>query len=337
MNTLDPPRTQLRKKLLVIGFHQKEEFKVPDPYAEAVWLDEVGSSALDGLLMSVECVLVNFWPKELTPQRVSTMSKLEFIQSGLAGVNQIPFRSLSPKVVVCSNAGAYSEEVAEYAWALVLAAAKRVAKYDRALREEGFVRPPTPFLGKEARILRGKTLGVLGYGGIGRSVARLGTAFGMKVVVYSRQDVGQDGVTDFRGRDGLRAMLPRCDVLVLALPLTKSTAGMVGREELELMREDAVMANVARAEIVDQRALYEHLVKNQEFVYATDVWWARDGQESYVPELPFLKLDNFVGTPHAAGPTAAVGGAPLRLAIENIERFLKGERPRNVVRREEYL
>ncbi|MDA4122754.1 MAG: glycerate dehydrogenase [Thaumarchaeota archaeon] len=327
----------MRKKLLVIGFHQKEEFRVLDPYAEAIWLDEVESGALDGLLPSVGCVLVTFWPKELTTQRLATMSKLEFIQSGLAGVNQIPFRSLSPKVVVCSNAGAYSEEVAEYAWALVLAAAKRVTKYDRALRRAGFVRPPTPFLGKEARLLRGKTLGILGYGGIGRSVAKLGAAFGMKVLAYSRQDVGEDGVTGFMGRDGLRAMLPRCDFLVLAIPLTKSTAGMLGREELELMRKDAVVANVGRAEIIDQSALYEHLVKNEEFVYATDVWWARDGQESYSPELAFLELDNFVGTPHAAGPTAAAGGAPLRLAMENIGRFLKGEQPRNVVRREEYL
>ena len=328
----------MRKRLLVIGSaYPKEEFDFLGRYAETHWLDEMDGEGLESLLPTIDCVLVNFWPSELGPERLAKMSRLAFVQSGLAGVNQIPLRNLGEGVVVCSNAGAYSDEVGEYAWGLLLAAAKKIVKYDRAVRTKGFARPPTPLLGREVMTLKGRTLGVMGYGGIGRSVADIGRAFGMRIMVYSRREVNEEGVAAFRGERGLGQMLPQCDVLVLALPLTKSTTGMLGKDELELMKRDSVIVNIARAEIVDRRALYNHLVRNGQFIFATDVWWSKDGQESYAPELPFLELDNFIGTPHASGPSAVVGGRPLRFALENIERFLKGEQPRNVVRREEYV
>jgi glycerate dehydrogenase len=220
---------------------------------------------------------------------------------------------------------------------MVLAAAKRIVKYDRAIKSKAFARPHTIKLGNEVMNLKGGTLGIIGYGGIGRSVAGFGKAFRMRILAYSRREVDEDGVTAFAGVPGLRRMLPQCDVVVLAIPLTKSTSLMLGEEEFGLMKRDAVLVNVARAELVDAQALYQHLVENKDFVYATDVWWSEDGRESYSPELPFLELDNFIGTPHASGPSALVGGGPLRHALANVERFLRGEQPKNVVRRDEYV
>ncbi len=327
----------MRKRLLVSGIYPKKEFEVLNRYADTYWLDELDEKRLEALLPSIDAVLVHFWPKELGPERLRKMSRLSFVQSGLAGVNQIPFRDLGESVVVSSNAGGYSEEVGEYAWGILLAAAKRIVKYDRAIKSKGFARPSTAQLGREVMILKGRTLGIIGYGGIGGSIARFGKAFQMKILVYSRREIDEEGVAAYRGEAELRRMLPKCDFMVLALPLTKSTSRMLGREELGMMKRDAVLVNIARAEIVDEQALYQHLVKNRDFVYATDVWWSKDGHESYSPELPFLQLDNFIGTPHASGPSALVGGGPLRHALENIERFLKGERPENIVRGDEYV
>jgi glycerate dehydrogenase len=210
-------------------------------------------------------------------------------------------------------------------------------RYDSAIKGRRFARPPAAQLGREVKVLNGRTLGIIGYGGIGRSVAGFGKAFQMRILAFSRGEIDEQGVTTFRGSDGLREMLPECDVLVLAVPLTKTTSRMLGKEEFNLMKRDAVVVNVARAEIVEEEALYQHLVENREFVYATDVWWSKDGLESYDPEIPFLELDNFIGTPHASGPSAIEGGVPLRNALENIERFLKGEQPKNVVMREDYV
>jgi len=88
---------------------------------------------------------------------------------------------------------------------------------------------------------------------------------------------------------------------------------------------------------VDQAALYSHLKANPEFRYATDVWWFREGRESLETDCPFTKLPNFVGTPHMSGPTAVASGRPAAMAVENVLRYLRGGKPRNIVDREEYL
>jgi phosphoglycerate dehydrogenase-like enzyme len=112
---------------------------------------------------------------------------------------------------------------------------------------------------------------------------------------------------------------------------------MIGAKELGLMKRDAVLVNVSRGDIVDQRALYEHLAANGSFRYATDVWWYREGRETLETELPFAKLPNFVGTPHTSGPSTLAGGEPQRAAVSNTIRYLRGLRPRNVVNASEYL
>ena len=103
-----------------------------------------------------------------------------------------------------------------------------------------------------------------------------------------------------------------------------------------MMKREAILANVGRAEVVDEGAVYRHLVANRKFIYATDVWWTKDGKELYAPELPFLELENFIGTPHVSGPSAAVTSAPQRRAVKNVLRFLGGEEPLNMVDRSEY-
>ena len=327
------------KNILVAVPYPKRDLYRLAAYSNLFFLREMSEKKLDAVLSSIDGIFVQFWPKELTGERLKRMSRLSFVQSGLAGVNHIPFNDIPPSVTVSSNAGGYSDEVGEFAWGLLLSGAKRILKLVRTADENASKSPLE--LGRGVVVLRGRVLGVLGYGGIGRSVARIGLAFGMKVDVLLRKETKReerdDAVGYFRGTSGLEGILHESDALVLALPLTKETKGMIGRNQLDMMKKDATLVNVARAEIIDQNAIYEHLVKNESFVYATDVWWTKEGKECYPPELPFLELPNFIGTPHVSGPSAVATGGPLKNSIDNLLRFVNGEPVRSVVRRSDYV
>ncbi|MDA4134481.1 MAG: 2-hydroxyacid dehydrogenase [Thaumarchaeota archaeon] len=323
-------------KLLLGPSFPEEEIELLREHAQVLLLSEMGDGDLDAVLPKIDCLLVHFWPERLDAARVSKMTRLSLVQTGLAGVNHIPFGALRKTAVVCSNAGGFSDEVGEHAWGLLLAAAKRVVKFDAAMRRKGFKAAPALELGRDILVLKGRTLGIVGYGGIGRKVAQLGRAFGMNVVAFSRSRTKEPGIVSVRGRSGLERVLRESDAAVIALPLTKSTRGMIGEEEISMMKPGAILVNVARAEIVDEGAIYRRLVADGKFVYATDVWWMKEGKESYAPELPFLKLENFIGTPHVSGPSAAVTSAPQRRAVKNLLRFLGGEEPLNVVDGSEY-
>ncbi len=320
--------------MLVAGPYSREDLRELSALAKLYWLSELKDEELEKMLPEVDCLFVHFWPSSLDSERVRKMKKLSFVQSGLAGVNHIPFSEMGEDVVVCSNAGGYSDEVGEFAWALIMAASKGIVKSYRGVGE-GHTWAPLE-LGKKIVVLRGKVLGILGYGGIGRSIARIGKGLGVKVMALTRKGTTEEGVITVSGDDGLKRILSESDVVVLALPLNNSTRGLIGREELSLMKKNAILANVARAEIIDERAIYDHLSENKDFIYATDVWWMRDGKEEYPPKLPFFEFENFIGTPHVAGPSAIVGGGPMRNAVENLLRHLMGEKVKNVIDRSEY-
>jgi phosphoglycerate dehydrogenase-like enzyme len=327
-----------RAKLLVgQTYNRREEFAPLRRYADIYWLDEMEGEELARVLPAIDCLYSHGWPKALDAGKVSKMKSLRFFQTGNAGVNTMRFDLLDERVVVCSNAGSYSDEVAEFAVGLMLAAGKSIVKFDRELRAGIHVRQGLDELGSRVAFFRGKTLGIVGYGGIGRSTARLVKPFGMTVMAFGRRSVKDRGVKPLRGRSGLMRLLGESDVVVLAVPLTKATKGMVGSEELAAMRPDATLVNVARGEVVQKQALYDHLVKNPRFAYATDVWWLdREGVESFAPDLPFLELENFIGTPHASGPSAIISGNVGKGVVENLTRYFTGRPLKNVVDRSEY-
>src|SRR6266566_443721 len=197
-----------KPNLLVTNSHAAGKLDALDPFAKVYWLDDLGDKELDRLLPSVDAVLVQtWWPDSLTPERISRMSRLRFIQSGWAGVNHIPFKHLGKRVMVSSNAGGFSSGVAEFALALLLTAAKRVVKLDHALRTGEFDPSHWDTLVREVVQLRGKTLGILGYGGIGRAVGSIGRALGMNLVAFSRHPTPQGDANTLHGGDGIRRVL----------------------------------------------------------------------------------------------------------------------------------
>ena len=305
-------------------------------YSKVYKLADFTEDRLNEVLPSIDCLLVFSWPSQLTSQRLQEMTSLRFIQSILAGVNHIPFASLNESVIVSSNAGAYSDEVAEYAWALLLSAAKRIVELHVSLREQKWTLKRTLDEGSEITVLRKKILGILGFGGIGTVVGRIAKGFGVQIYAYSRKRLAAKGVKFFTGPSGLSELLKKSDGVVLALPLTSQTARIMNAERLSEMKKDGILVNVARGELVDEKAMYEHLVANPNFRYATDVWWYRENRESLKTDFPFLSLPNFIGTPHVSGPSGLATGQPVKLAVENTIRYLKRLRPRNIVDQEEY-
>jgi len=322
--------------LITTDVVDKRSIQALSKYARVFSSTGLDEASLIQLLPSIDILLVFFWPSFLTAENLSRMSNLRLVQSILAGVNHIPFAQLDKKVVVCSNAGAYSDEVAEYAWALLLSAAKRIVDIHNAVKTEQWTLKRT-LGGKEVTILEERTLGILGYGGIGSAVAQIGKGFSMKIYAFSRKLVRERGVRSFQGDKGLLTVLAESDAVIVSLPLTELTNKIIDAKKLATMKKDAILVNIARGELVDETALYEHLKANPDFRYATDVWWYRDGKESLKTTHPFFELPNFIGTPHVSGPSGLATGKPARFAVENVTRFLRGLKPRNIVNPAEYL
>jgi phosphoglycerate dehydrogenase-like enzyme len=327
----------LKKNVLVtydIGEENLERLsRVAKVYAS--W--KMKGKEVETILPEVDVLIVFSWPKLLTDENLARMKKLRFIQSVLVGVNHVPFSKLRKQVVVASNAGAYSLEVGEHAWALLLAAAKKVVEHHARIRKGA--KSTREFSGEAEGImvLNGKTLGIVGYGGIGRSVAVYAKAFGMQVLAFGRSSKSEKGVKLLSGKEGLEALLRQSDVVLLSIPLTNSTHGIIGERELSIMKEKAILVNIARGDLVDQKAVYSRLVAHPGFRYATDVWWFREGQESLESDHPFAKLPNFVGTPHMSGSAGVLSGRPGTFATDNVLRYLKGRAPRNLVDKSEYV
>jgi phosphoglycerate dehydrogenase-like enzyme len=209
------------------------------------------------------------------------------------------------------NAVAASELTA----ALLLAAAKRVLPLDAALRR-GDWRPR--YEPDQAVILEGKRALVLGYGAVGRRIAAICRGMGMSVsAIRRRPEAARAGGPDeVHGPDALHALLPQADALLIALPLTEATKGLIGERELGLLPRRAIVVNVGRGRVVDERALYEALASRSIRAAGIDVWYRypmnEDERASTAPsEFPFQELPNVVMSPHRAG---AFGVADLEAA-----------------------
>jgi len=243
------------------------------------------------------------------------------IQLLSAGVDRVPFAQLPAGVPVAANAGAYAEPIAEHVLALALALAKRLPQNHAALARGIFDQETL------TRRLSGAVVAILGFGGIGRASAKLFEALGARIRPIGR------GAT----RDELDAVLAIADVLVISVPLTRATRGLIGRRELELMNPGAIIVNVARAEIVDEDALYEHLQRTPSFSAGLDVWWHEPEQGSpFATRRPFFELPNVVGSPHNSGNTGGTLTHAAREAAQNVARHLRGEPVRHLVDRSEY-
>jgi phosphoglycerate dehydrogenase-like enzyme len=196
--------------------------------------------------------------------------------------------------------------VAELAITLLLAAAKRIVPMDRSLRAHDWTLryQPNPTI-----VLHGKTALILGFGAIGREVARLCRGLGMNVFAVRRSTNSLSGAAEgvtIASLEVLPNLLPQADAVMVCLPHTPDTTGFLGAEELALLPSTAVLVNIGRGPIVDEAALYHALCDRRLHAAGLDVWYNYPADEAARPHTPpsaypFHELDNVVMSPHRAG------------------------------------
>jgi phosphoglycerate dehydrogenase-like enzyme len=271
-----------------------------------------------------------------TPAMAAAAGRLKLVQVPGAGLDRID-RAALPAGVRLANVYGHETGIAEYVLGAMLALTRGFARLDAALRRgvwesQWAVGAPAPPPWPE---LAGRTIGILGYGRIGQCVARRARAFDMDVLAI-RRDVAQsaaDAWAQVRGPEALDEVLGRADYLVLTLPLTPGTRGLIGKSQLEVMKPSAVLVNVSRADIVDGAALYQALAERRLAGAALDVWYRypADAAPSLPAPQPFHELPNVLMTPHVSGWTEGMLEARARLIAENIHRAARGEPPVNEI------
>jgi phosphoglycerate dehydrogenase-like enzyme len=270
-----------------------------------------------------------------TPAMGAAGAKLKLVQAQGAGADGIDRAALPPGCYV-ANCYEHDISIAEFIIGMALAATRDIVLFDRNLRARGDFAPSGFYGGIPRRELRGRSMGIIGYGRIGRETARLARALGMRVLATkARPDpalAAEDGLVWLGGIDQIDHLLENSDYVVVCAPLMDSTKGLIGAAQFAKMKSDAYLINIARGPVVDEAALYTALRDKRIAGAAIDVWYnyppAGQGRPG---NFPFEELDNLVMTPHVAGWTEGTVSRRVEVMADNIRRVAAGEQPRNLV------
>lgn len=318
-------------KVLVVykGLAQRIEERLPDDI-EVVYPEMGTDEELVELARDVEVIVST----RLSAVVAENAPKLKLLQKTGAGVDDMPFDALKEHMYMANTSGSNPVPLAEGAISLVWALAKRIVP--RHLTFQG---------GRESTrgvLLMGKTAGILGMGAIGSEVATRLKAMGMRVMGLRRErnDEIRDelGIDWLGGVDELDHLMKESDFLVVTVPLTPDTEGMVGEHQLSLMKDGSYVVSVARAAIIQEKPLYEALKSGKLAGAGIDVWWQPhfwdplwnvDGNPA--SKYPFWELDNVICIAHQIGSSDSQSDASLKIMVENIIRTRDGKPPVNQV------
>lgn len=262
----------------------------------------------------------------LRERELSLLPSLKFIAVAATGVDIVDLDYCRRRNLPVSNVRNYARHsVPEHVFMLILALRRNLMSYRQDL-ERGLWQQASGFclLTHEIRDLNSSTLGILGYGALGRSVEKLARSFGMRVLISEHK--GAQAVRD--GRTGFEEVLRRSDIITLHCPLNDETRGLIGLEEFRLMKRACVLINTARGGLVDESALVEALQSGLISGAGFDVLTVEPPREGN--PLLDINLPNFILTPHIAWASREAMQALADQLIENLEAFVSGE-PRNLV------
>lgn len=280
------------------------------------------SDALHERIAAADIVITN---KVMLDERsLAEAGQLKLICIAATGTNNVDLEAAKRLgITVCNVRGYTTPSVVEHVFTLLLALMRHLPEYHRAVQSGRWQRSVHfSFIDFPIQELAGKMLGIVGYGELGRSVARVAEAFGMRVMIAERV-----GMAPRAGRMPLAELLRIVDVLTLHCPLTAVTSGLIGARELQSMKRGAVLINTARGGIVDEVALLEALRSRHLGGAGVDVL----SQEPPV-DNPLLSADipNLIVTPHIAWASRESRQRLVNEIAANLDAFIKGE-PRNVV------
>lgn len=276
--------------------------------------------------LEADAALAMNLPRDV-PQDALRGARWKLVQFVTAGLDHVPFGAIPPEVAIAGNSGAFAEPMAEHALAMALALVKELMPRHAALAEGQFLQTKT------VGSLRGKTLGVYGFGGIGKAVARLMRPFDIRVHAITRSGRSDAAVDWIATPDRLPELLRAADILLVSAPLSPETEGAIGRDALALMKEDAILLNLARGELIDETALYEHLRTHPSFKAGIDAWWIEPFRHGrFELHHPFLSLPNVVGSPHNSAAVPGAMDRAIAAAVNNVKAFFAGDPVRGLAR-----
>ena len=231
-------------------------------------------------------------------------------------------------IPVANNPGWSSTSVAEHTMMFMLVLLKRGLHLHQMGNQKQWKSSVTPSYWNQILELKGKKLGILGMGNIGKEVARLARVFGPEIIYYKRTQLSEEqeeelGVVYCSFED----LLARSDILSIHVPLTNETRGMIGRDEIAKMKPGAILLNLARGEIVDEAALAEAVLDGRISGVGTDVLTEKRVGDVVEMPSPLIGLENVMITPHMAGPTVEARARSEKQVTDNILRCLGGEKP----------
>ncbi|MDB5414072.1 MAG: Glyoxylate reductase [Rubritepida sp.] len=267
--------------------------------------------------------LVGFGNRAIDAGFYAAAPKLKLFQLLSAGYDTVDIEAArGGGIAVCNNGGANSTAVSEHAIMLMMAVCRRLVWQHESV-VSGRWRGNNPGATKLFE-LRDKVLGLVGLGAIGKKVARLANAFGMRVQYYDirRLSESEEDTLDVRFRL-LNEILSNSDIVSLHVPLTPASKHMIGAAELAIMKSTAYLVNTCRGPVIDEKALIAALEGGVIAGAGLDVF----DQEPPPADNPLFRLENVVLTPHYAGPTWDNQPARFRNAFDNCQRVARGEKP----------
>ncbi len=276
-----------------------------DPIDESALIDRLSRGPIDAIVLRGS--------KPITARVLAAAQNLKIIAKNGAGVDSVDLQEASRRnICVAVAPGANAPAVAEHAVTMMMALVRDLTGHDRKIRAGGW--EGTSYQGRD---FRGSVVGIVGFGSIGQSTARLATSLGAQVVVFdpsSRSD-------NFEFEPDFGIFLGRVDFLSLHCPLTEQTRGLIGSREIGLMKPGSFLINTARGSIVDEVSLVDALRRGHLAGAGLDTFEV----EPIASDNPLLGIDNVILTPHVAGVTRKAALEVATTTARNVVDFLQGQ------------
>ncbi len=324
-------------KVLVVRPTLAELIKEQNSFSEnvEVIVPEIGTDEeIEELITDAEIVVCT----RISAEAVIKGKKLKLIQKTGAGVDAIPFEVIKEEIHVANTAGANPVPLAEGAIALLMSLAKQIVSRNNLFPDRS---------SQSGTEIRGKNLGIIGLGSIGVEIAKRMSSFEMNILAIKRQPSDELknklGLKFLGSPENLDYLLSESDFIILTVPLTPQTRGLIGERELQLMKPSAFIINVGRAALIQEEPFYKALKEGTIAGAGIDVWWIPhwwdptwNPSDNKPAHYPFWELPNVITTPHNIGFTERTVHSEnaLKIIVENINRIGKGLPPLNIVNKE---
>ncbi|AIE59014.1 D-2-hydroxyacid dehydrogenase [Bacillus methanolicus] len=258
------------------------------------------------------------WKKEME-ESIEINSNLRWLQSWSAGVDDLPLEKLAERKILLTSAnGVHAYPISETILALMLALTRKIHTYIKNQQSKTWHHSGLKLE------MHQKTVGIIGVGAIGKETAKIAKAFGMTVLGVRRSGRPEEFVDEMFTTDHLNSILPKCDYVVVTLPLTKDTRHLFGKEQFVLMKPSAFFINIGRGEVVNEAELIQALQDGQIAGAGLDVFETEPlGENS-----PLWDMENVIITPHTAGSTEHYNKRVIEdIFIPNLKNYLEGKTP----------